>query len=84
MNTETYTEDSIENLRNALDDLLHCANATGDAKVINECKAVMNTILDYTARLKGYTDYWQEHLAVREQVKNWHNMKVNFTPYPGK
>jgi hypothetical protein len=79
------TADQIEDLRSALSEVLQrYAYPTEDAKIINECKAVLNTLRDYTARLKGYNSYSAEVHAVRTEVDNWHNMEVVFTPHPNK
>ena len=77
------TTDQIEDLRNSLSDVLHnYAYPTEDPKVISECKALLNTLLDYTARVQGYTNYFEELLAVRAEVSNWKAKAVVFTPHP--
>lgn len=79
------TNDQIEDLRNALSDVLHnYAYPTEDGKIIAECKALLNTLLDYTARVQGYSDYFEELLTVRAEVSNWKAKEVVFTPHPTK
>jgi hypothetical protein len=79
------TNDQIENLRSVLSEVLQrYAYPTADEKIINECKAVLNSIRDYTARLQGYSSYAAEVHAVYAEVATWKNKKIVFTPHPNK
>ena len=79
------TTDQIEDLRNALSEILQCyAYPTEDTKVINECKTALTNIRDYTARLKGYSSYAAEVHALCAEVATWKNKTVVFIQHPNK
>lgn len=79
------THDTIADVRNALAEVFKTTiYPAGDKKIIAEFIGMYNAIRDYTARLKGYTDYDSELADLEKQLQRWHTMEVEFTPYQNK